>query len=399
VDAALSLRPAQDIWPVCRRRVMNMSVRPSAGFDPMLRALALAASVVGTTSPNPAVGAVLVRDGEIVGEGATQPPGGPHAEVVALRQAGERARGATLFVTLEPCSHVGRTPPCAEALIAAGVREVHFAIPDPSPWVAGGGRRALEAAGISVHVGERAEEARRLNEAFLKWANTGLPFVTAKYAMTLDGKIATRAGHSRWISGEAARALVGRWRAASDAILVGVQTILRDDPQLTARDERGQPLARQPLRVIFDSRARTPSAARAVAPEAPGRALVVTTDEAPPEQIARLRAQGVEVLQVPSRAGRVDPGAALRELGRREVTSVFAEAGGELLASLLAAGLVDKVVAFIAPILVGGACAPTPLAGAGVETMDQAIRLRDVSYELVGRDVLVVGYPVCSPAS
>src|SRR5581483_11025414 len=172
-----------------------------------------------------------------------------------------------------------------------------------------------------------------------------------------------------------------------------------DDPALTARDERGQPLARQPLRVIFDSRARTPSAARAVAPEAPGRALVVTTDEAPPEQIARLRAQGVEVLQVPSRAGRVDPGAALRELGRREVTSVFAEAGGELLASLLAAGLVDKVVAFIAPILVGGACAPTPLAGAGVETMDQAIRLRDVSYELVGRDVLVVGYPVCSPAS
>jgi diaminohydroxyphosphoribosylaminopyrimidine deaminase/5-amino-6-(5-phosphoribosylamino)uracil reductase len=365
----------------------------------MLRALALAAAVAGTTSPNPAVGSVLVKDGLLVGEGATAPPGGPHAEVLALRQAGERARGATLYVTLEPCSHHGRTPPCAQALLEAGVREVHLALLDPSPWVDGGGRRALEAAGVRVVVGEHAEPARRVNEAFLKWASTGLPFVTAKYAMTLDGKIATHAGDSRWVSGAAARALVGQWRQRSDAILVGVQTLLRDNPQLTARDVDGQPLPRQPLRVILDSRARTPLAARAVAPDAPGRALVIVSAAAVGSDVERLRAGGIEVERVAERNGRLDPRAALALLGQRQVTSVLVEAGGTLLASLVEDGLVDKLVAFVAPKLLGGSAAPTPLGGVGAASMDQAVELDDVSYELVGRDVMISGYPRCSRAS
>ena len=367
--------------------------------DPMLRALALAETVAGSTSPNPAVGAVLLRDGELVGEGATQPPGGPHAEIVALREAGPRARGATLYVTLEPCSHHGRTPPCADAIVQAGVREVHFAIPDPSPWVNGGGRRALEAAGLRVVVGARAEEARRLNAPFLKWVQTGLPFLTAKYAMSLDGKIATRAGDARWVSGPQARALVGAWRARSDAILVGVETVLRDDPLLTARDPDGRPLPRQPLRVILDSRGRTPPTARALDPQLPGQALIVTTDQAPAERLVALRARGAEVVEVAAAAGRVDVRAALALLGGRDITSVLAEPGGTLLAALVERCLVDKLVVFVAPKLVGGSAAPTPLGGVGVETMAEALALRDVSYECVGQDLMVTGFPACSPAS
>ena len=237
-------------------------------------ALSLAERAVGSVSPNPPVGAVLVRDGEVVGEGYTQPPGQAHAEIVAIRQAGPRARGATLYTTLEPCNHQGRTGPCSEAIIEAGVAEVHSAVMDPNPHVKGGGLSRLSEAGIAVSTGEMAGEASRLIEAYAKLVTTGTPFVTAKFAMSLDGKIATRTGSSQWITGEEARAYAHRLRAASDAVMVGINTVLADDPRLTARDGSGEALGRQPLRVVVDSRGRIPREARMLGE--PGSTLIVT---------------------------------------------------------------------------------------------------------------------------
>jgi diaminohydroxyphosphoribosylaminopyrimidine deaminase/5-amino-6-(5-phosphoribosylamino)uracil reductase len=358
----------------------------------MLRALALASKAAAHASPNPAVGAVLVRDGRVVSEGYTQPPGGDHAEIVALRQAGQSAHGATLFVTLEPCCHYGRTPPCSDAIIAAGVARVHLAHDDPSPWVAGGGRAALEGAGIAVVAGEHAAEARRLNEAYFKWATRGLPFTTAKYAMTLDGKVATRAGSSRWISGEQARARVGQMRSRVDAVLVGVGTVLADDPLLTARDANGAPLPRQPRRVILDTRAQTPPNARLFSSKEGGEVVIVVGEDAEVSLRAGLESAGAAVIAVPRDGEHADLRAALSELARLQITSVLVESGGRLLAGLVARGLVDRVAAFIAPKLIGGADAPTPIEGAGLDHMSQAILLHDIRCERVGDDLLVVGY-------
>src|SRR5581483_11374432 len=373
----------------------------------MARALELAERALGLSSPNPAVGAVLVKDGRIVGEGWTQPPGQAHAEIVALEQAGEAAAGATMYVTLEPCCHVGRTPPCTDALIRARVRAVHMAIIDPNPLVAGGGRRQLDKAGIRTVLGEYEREAQRLNEGYFKFITRGLPFVAAKWAMTLDGKIATRTGSSFWVTGEAARARVARLRALSDAILVGVGTVLADDPQLTVRPESFPPplrqqveavARRQPLRVVLDSQARTPPTARLVSGELPGQTLVLVTERAPAGRRAALEATAAEVLVVPDLDGRVHPSVALRLLAeRRGVTSVLVEAGGTLVATLLEARLVDKVYAFLAPKLVGGAAAPTPVEGTGCPEMGQAVSLRDVTTERLGDDVLVAGYLPAAP--
>ena len=228
----------------------------------MQRALKLGWGALGTTSPNPAVGCVIVRDGEVAGEGWTHPPGQQHAEAAALAQASDSAMGATLYTTLEPCNHYGRTPPCSEAIIAAGVTEVHIAVRDPNPNVEGGGIARLNDAGVRTHVGECADEARRLIEAFAKHSRTGMPFVTAKYAMSLDGKIAARSGDSKWISGEESREFAHLLRARSDAIMVGINTVLADDPQLTARDASGNANERQPLRVVLDSHGRMPGDAR-----------------------------------------------------------------------------------------------------------------------------------------
>src|SRR5712691_4758723 len=246
-------------------------------MDYMGRALDLAEQAKGLCNPNPAVGAVLVRDGRIVGEGFTQPRGQAHAEIMALAQAGPEAKGATLYVTLEPCAHHGLTGPCAERLIEAGVGEVHCSMIDPSSWVDGRGKAELERHGIAVVVGERAEAARRLNQDYLHWVGTGRPFVTAKYAMSLDGKIATRSGSARWVTGEAARALVGQMRARADAVVVGINTVLADDPSLTARAADGSLLDRQPLRVVLDSQGRLPTSARVANGSLPGRTLVATT--------------------------------------------------------------------------------------------------------------------------
>ncbi len=356
----------------------------------MRHALSLAQQALGTTSPNPAVGAVLVRDGQVVGEGITQPAGQAHAEVVALRQAGELARGATLYVTLEPCCHHGRTPPCAEAIIEAQVSEVRFSTIDPNPLVSGKGRAELDKASIHVVVGEEAEASWKLNEAYFKFITTGIPFVTAKFAASLDGKIATRTGDTRWITGAAARREAHRLRATSDAVMIGIGTLQADDPQLTARDPDGRPLPRQPLRIVVDSTGRTPTSGRLF--QEPGQVLVAGA-RVLQGRVKALSLAGAQVAQFPASNGSVDLKALLAFLGQREVTSVLAEGGGALLGSLFDQGLVDKVVSFIAPLIIGGTAATSAVGGLGGATLSEALRLQDVYTEQIGEDIMLVGYP------
>ncbi len=361
-----------------------------AGFHPMQRALELARRAVGGASPNPPVGAVVVANGSVVGEGWTQAPGQPHAEIESLRGAGDRTRGAALYTTLEPCNHQGRTPPCTEAIIAAGITAVHASISDPNPRVGGRGFARLRAAGIAVHVGQGREEAEELAGPHAKYINTGVPFVTAKFAASLDGKIATRSRDSRWVTGERARTQVHRLRASNDAIMVGIGTALADDPQLTARSAAGGPLPRQPLRVVLDSHGRLPPEARLLTE--PGTTLVVVAQQ---DNDTTLVPPGpdTEIFRCPGPDGRVDLDALLLELGRREIISVLVEGGSTLLGSMFDLGLVDKVVAFLAPVVIGGETAPSAVGGLGVELMSDAMRLERVTVERFGNDVAVVGYP------
>ncbi len=360
-------------------------------MDYMERAFFLARHALGSTSPNPPVGAVVVKEGRVVGEGYTLPPGQSHAEVVALQQAGEQARGAGLYVTLEPCCFYGRTPPCTTAIMEAGIDEVHISITDPNPRVNGSGIAELEASGISVRLGEGMERAQILYEAYAKHVTTGMPFVTAKFAMSLDGKIATRTGNSQWVTGTAARRHVHEIRSKCDAIMVGINTVLLDDPQLTARDEDGHPLLRQPLRVVVDSQARTPPTARLL--KEPGCAIIAVA-EVNKSKAAALTDAGAEVLSFPDPStGQVEMQALLAALGQRGVLSLLVEGGGTLLGSLFDLGLVDKLLAFIATRIVGGQEAPSPVEGHGVDTLSEAIALKRVTVEHVGEDLLVVGYP------
>ena len=368
----------------------------------MQRAIALARQALGTTSPNPSVGAVIVKDGVVIGEGFTLPPGQRHAEIGALQQAGPAARGATLYTTLEPCCHYGRTPPCTKAIIAAGVRQVHLSVIDPNPRVSGEGCAELRAAGVEVVVGEEAEQVEELYEAFARYITTGLPFVSAKYAMSLDGKIATFTGDSKWVSGVEARNVVQQMRREVDAIMVGINTALVDDPQLTARDERGVPLVRQPLRVVLDTNCRMSSGARML--REPGKTLVVVSAKAPEERVANLVAAGAEVFQTSvGTGGMVGLEAVLAELGRRGVVSLMAEGGGILLGSLFDAGLIDKVYVFIAPLIIGGQGAASPVEGRGASRMADAWRLKRARVQPVGHDWLIAGYavtagkPIASP--
>jgi len=356
----------------------------------MERALHLAREGLGKTSPNPSVGAVIVKEGVVVGEGFTQPPGGDHAERVALKQAGTLARGAALFVTLEPCFHHGRTPPCVPSILQAGIQEVHMAIIDPNPLVSGKGKAALEDAGVRTYVGEGEGEAREVMEAYLKHITTGLPFVTAKVAMSLDGKIATRTGESRWITGPKARAYVHQLRAASDAIMVGISTALRDDPQLTARDPEEQPLERQPVRVIVDSKARLPLKAQVLA--LPGSTILATAQKASPRKTEALRKAGAEVVTFPEDGGLVDLQALIGWLGKRGVTSLLVEGGGRLWTSLVDLKAIDKLIVFVAPIIIGGRRAPTPVGGEGAARISEALRLSRVRVAQMGDDVAISGY-------
>ena len=377
---------------------------PAPAGDFMTRALALARDMAGRTSPNPTVGAVVVKDGRIVGEGRFEGRGTPHAEVAALAAAGEAAQDATLYVTLEPCCHQGQTPPCTNAIERAGVAEVRFSHIDPDTRVAGKGRAQLEEAAIRVVVGEGEAEARRINEAYLKHRSTGRPFVIAKFAASLDGKIAATSGDSNWVSGPQARAWAHRLRTGIDAIAVGVNTVLVDDPRLTARpqdaDGRDLPVERQPLRVIIDSRGRTPREAKALGcarmgAGLGGRPTLVATTEASPEAWRReIEEAGAQVALLPAdEAGRVSLPALLDLLGESDTLSLLVEGGGILLGSFFDQGLVDKVHAVIAPVIIGGATATAAVAGRGSARMADALRLEEVTMEQLGADLLVTGYP------
>lgn len=357
----------------------------------MARALELARRVAGLTSPNPAVGCVLVKDGRVVAEAHTAPGGRPHAEAQALEAADAAARGATAYVSLEPCAHHGQTPPCVEALIAAGVRRVVFSLTDPDPRVAGRGRAALEAAGVEVEQGDGAEESARLLEDYIKHRRTGLPFVIVKYAASLDGKIAAASGDSRWVSGPDTLAWAHEMRTRLDAIMVGVSTVVVDNPQLTARPG-GVEAARQPLRVVVDSRGRTPTDAAVLSGPAP--TLIATTSAAPREWRAAMKAKGAEVAEFAAdEAGRVSLRPLLAELGARGIVRLLVEGGGVLHGSFFDQRLVDKLHAVIAPLIIGAAQAPGAIAGSGASRMADALHLREVTVERLGRDILVTGYP------
>ena len=358
----------------------------------MEQALSLARLALGQSSPNPAVGAVVVNGDAVVGQGYTQPAGSHHAEIMALQQAREKARGGALYVTLEPCCHYGRTPPCTRAIIEAGITRVHLATLDANPLVCGRGKEELEKEGIVVHVGEHEAEAREIVEAYTKFITTGQPFVTAKFAASLDGKIATRSGDSRWVSSEESRKYVHYLRYINDAIMAGANTILMDDPQLTTRccGGRGGTAKKQPLRIVIDGMGRIPPTVRLFAE--PGSTLLVRgRDVTSPEKTAFDKVD-VELLELPAEEGIVDPAALLKALGERGITSVLVEGGGILLGSLFDHGLVDKVIAFIAPLIIGGAEARTAVAGRGVDHIADALRLKQVRVEAIGEDLMVSGY-------
>jgi diaminohydroxyphosphoribosylaminopyrimidine deaminase/5-amino-6-(5-phosphoribosylamino)uracil reductase len=356
----------------------------------MHRALELAARARGRTSPNPMVGAVLVKDGQVVGEGFHSFAGADHAELVALQEAEGAARGATLYVSLEPCCHYGRTPPCVQRILASGIARVVAACQDPNPAVSGKGVAALRAAGIPTEVGVLAEEATRLNEAFFTFIRTGRPFIVMKAAASLDGKIATRTGESRWITGEKARLRVHQLRNEVDAVLVGIGTVLRDDPLLTTR--LGTADQRDPARVVVDNLARLPLRAKVINRASTAPTFLAVSERAPAAKVEALQREGVQVLVVEGSPRRVSLQRLMEALGKLGFLSVMIEGGAEINASAIQEGIVDKVLLFLAPILMGGKSAPSALAGTGAATLAQAVRLRDIRIERLDEDLLLEGY-------
>ncbi len=355
----------------------------------MAQALRLAARGLGSTSPNPPVGAVVVRRGRVVGAGYHRRAGGPHAEVVALRRAGPRARGATLYVTLEPCCHLDkRTPPCVPLIITSGITRTVVAARDPNARVLGRGVAALRRAGITVEVGIGRDEAHRLLEPYRTRVTTGRPFVTLKVAATLDGKIATAKGESRWITGPAARTAVHRLRAQSDAVLVGIGTVLADDPSLTVRT--GHTGGRAPLRIVLDPSLRIPLRAK-VLTDAKAPTLIVTTKSGSAGKRAVLSRRGTEVLVLPTRRSRVSWDGLLRALGRRGVSSLLIEGGAEVNASALRQRAVDRVLFFLAPTILGGRDAISAIGGPSPPRLAHTIALKRVTVTRIGPDILVEG--------
>ncbi len=353
----------------------------------MSLALQLASTAQGQTSPNPLVGAVLVKNNEIVGFGAHLKAGGPHAEINALKMAGDQAREATLYVTLEPCHHHGKTPPCTEAVIAAGVKRVVIATTDPNPIVRGRGIERLKAAGLDVTVGVGQKEAEKLNEVFNHYIVHRRPFVTLKTATTLDGKIATSSGESQWITGEEARHDVHLLRRHQDAILVGINTVLKDNPRLTARLKGG---SRQPVRVVLDSSLKIPLDANLLdTHDAP--TWIFTTQQASEEKKKHLEQKGVKVF-ITNEGPTVDIERMLTILGEEGITSLLVEGGSEVNASFLYGGYAQKLVAYLAPKLIGGKTAPGAFGGPGIQALAESVSLRDVQVEWIGQDLKVVGY-------
>ncbi len=359
----------------------------------MRRALELAARAVGQTSPNPPVGAVLVKRGRIVGEGYHHRAGSAHAEIEALRQAGPAAQEATLYTTLEPCNHTGRTPPCCDAILRVGIAHVVVAIVDPNPRTNGRGIARLRREGVRVTTGVLRQPAQALIAPFEKVMRTGLPWVIAKIGQSLDGKIATVTGESQWITSPAARIVGHRLRSQADAILIGVTTILRDDPRLTVRGARQR--VGRPMKVIVDSRLQTPPAAACLSPRSPAPTLIATTVGNRLRQ-ARLRRQGADIVVLPARRGRVPLRRLCRGLARRGIHSVLIEGGGELQAVAFEERLVDRIVWCLAPRIIGGRTAPSSVGGQGIRRLRDSIRLADVQARWIGPDLCVdaaVVYP------
>ncbi len=358
--------------------------------DYMKIALDLAEKGLGQTSPNPMVGAVLVKDGRVVGRGYHQRAGGPHAEVDAIDNAGELARGATLYVTLEPCNHFGRTPPCTHKIADAGIRRVVVAMEDPNPGVQGGGNRYLQNRDIEVTTGICENQARTLNEGFVTWVTSGRPFVIVKCAATLDGRIATRTGDSRWVTGPAARQFVHRIRHAVDGIMVGVETVKRDDPSLTTRldDAAGA----DPTRIILDTRLSIPLTSKLLHQASDAATWVVCAADAPADRQAALEDTGARVITAPLASGRIDLSALMQQLGGMGVISLLIEGGGTVIGSALAAGIANKICFFYAPKILGGDDGVPICRGVGPDSMHQSIAVHDLSVFRFDTDVMLQGY-------
>ena len=357
----------------------------------MHRALELARKGAGRTSPNPMVGAVVVKNGRVVGEGFHKKAGSPHAEILALKKAGKKAKGADLYVNLEPCCHHGKTPPCTEAIIAAGIRKVIVGMRDPNKLVSGKGFRQLQQSGIEVVTGILKKECGWLNEIFIKFIRTGRPFVILKTAISLDGKIATSSGESQWITGEKARQRVHEIRDRVDTIVAGAGTILKDDPLLTTRLKK-KSAVKHPVRVILDNEFTVPLTAKVFNNADSERVLYATADHLPASRKNALTQKGIEILYLKEKKGGVDLKQLMRALGERELTSVLIEGGGEVNASALDAGLVDKVMVFVAPILIGGRDAPGPIGGDGMLRLADALKIKNMTLSPVGDDWLLEGY-------
>lgn len=354
----------------------------------MKRALELAEKGRGFTSPNPMVGAVIVKNGQIIGEGYHERFGEAHAEVNAISSATESVEGATIYVTLEPCSHYGKTPPCSDLIIDRKLKKVVVAATDPNPLVSGRGLDRLRKAGIEVVEGVLEAESNKLNEVFNKFITTQTPFVLMKYAMSLDGKIATQTGDSKWISSEKSREHAHHLRGYLSGIMVGIGTVLKDDPQLTCRVQ-GYP---NPVRILLDSQLRVPLDSKILKNQDEAQTLILTTEYAPLSMQREIEKLGVEVLTVPERDEKVDLKAALSELGKKGIDSILLEGGGTLNAAALEAGIVDKVTIYIAPKIIGGAEAISPVMGRGVEMMKDAYGLSDMQVTKLNEDIFVEGY-------
>jgi diaminohydroxyphosphoribosylaminopyrimidine deaminase / 5-amino-6-(5-phosphoribosylamino)uracil reductase len=353
----------------------------------MRRALRLALKGAGRTSPNPMVGAVLVRDGKVVAKGYHRRAGGGHAEIVALKQAGAKARGATLYLNLEPCDHQGRTPPCTASLIRSGIRRVVIGMVDPNPLVSGRGIRRLRRAGIRVDVGLLEEECRSLNEAFIKYITRHIPFVILKLAASLDGKIATSSGDSKWITQAAARSYVHRLRNEVDAVIVGIGTVLADNPQLTCRLADG----RNPWRVVFDSHLRIPLTSRLFHQRDPQKTILVASSHAPLKKIKAVESFGAQVWTFPLRRGTIPWASLLRESGKMGWLSVMVEGGGTTASRALAEGVVDKILFFFAPKVIGGE-GRNMIQTLGIRKMGQSKKIKNMEVSRIGKDFLVSGY-------
>jgi len=356
----------------------------------MKRVLELAARGSGSTSPNPLVGAVIVKNGKIVGEGWHERAGEPHAEVKAIMNSKESLEGSTIYVNLEPCSHFGRTPPCAAELVKRRFKRVVVAMEDPNPLVAGRGIKLLRDSGIEVDVGSHRLDALKLNDIFIKHITRKTPFILLKSAMTLDGKTASKSGDSKWISGEQSREHVHHLRNRYSSILVGINTVLKDNPELTTRllGVKG----RNPLRIIVDSKGRIPFDSNVLQTEDDRRTIIATTEDMPEIKQRQLKDKGAEVIITDKRNGKVNIRQLIEELGERGVDSLLIEGGGTIAASFLEEGLIDKVAIFIAPVIIGGKTAPTPVMGTGVDFINDGYRLKHQSITAFGRDILVEGY-------